>query len=665
MQHPIGPELVYELTAVSDPTLSPDGTRVAFARSKVDQRSMTIRSQIMMAALPNGEPDPFTGGQSDARPRFSPDGKRIAFLRDDSKGRGQLWVIGTSGGEAKQLTSIAGGITELAWAPDSRALAIVSDVDPDRLPDDHDAKLDPRVKVARRVRYRADTVGWRGDAFRHIFVVDVDGGEARQLTTGEGEDGSPVWSPDGTKIAFISDRSEGRDFTSRSEAYVIPAEGGELALWSDGLTSVAALTWSPDGGRLAVVGSVESEVGAAWQGQIFLIQPGQPPHRLTDETVKPTAGFPPIVPPSELRWTGDGRIVFLAELEGQSYVYDVAVSGGRLRRLFGGGAQFTTASFTGDARKAALVVLSPESSGDIRIADLEQGTASRLTAYNDAYFSGHPTARLEKFSASRVGFDIESRLFLPPDFDPGNKYPMILDIHGGPHGVFYDAFNPMQQILATNGYVVLAVNPRGSSSYGVDFLTAVLRDWGGEDYLDIMAAVDEVVSRPYVDSARLGITGYSYGGFMSSWIIGHDTRFRAAVVGAPCINLSSMAGTSDIGVSFGELHWGGIRKDAVDVYLEHSPLTYSPNVETPVLLMHGEADARCPIEQSEQYFVTLKRLGKVVEFVRFPGSSHSFVRSGHPRMREEYLARLLGWMNSHLAVGAPIVSQPVAVPADG
>ena len=667
MPQPIGPELVYELTAVSDPTLSPDGTRVAFARSKIDKESMTTHSQIMMAALPEGEPDPFTGGQSDARPSFSPDGKRIAFIRDDSKGRRQVWVIGMSGGEAKQLTSIAGGVTELAWAPDSQALAFVSDVDPDRLPDDHDAKLDPRVKVARRVRYRADTIGWRGDAFRHIFVVDADGGEARQLTTGEGEDRSPAWSPDGTKIAFISDRGEDRDFTSRSEAYVIPAEGGEHALWSDGLTSVAALTWSPDGGRLAVVGSDESEVGAAWQGRIFLIQPGQPPHRLTDGTVKPTAGYPPIIPPPELRWTGDGRIVFLAELEGQSYVYDVAVSGGRLRRLFGGGAQFATASFTVDARKAALVVVSPESSGDIRIADLEQSTDSRLTAYNDGYFSAHPTARLEKFSASRAGFDIESRLFLPPDFDSGQKYPMVLDIHGGPHGVFYDAFNPMQQILATNGYVVLAVNPRGSSSYGVDFLTAVLRDWGGEDYLDIMAAVDEVVSRPYIDSARLGITGYSYGGFMSSWIIGHDTRFRAAVVGAPCINLSSMAGTSDIGVSFGEVQWGGIRKDAVDVYLERSPLTYAPNVETPVLLMHGEADVRCPIEQSEQYFVTLKRLGKEVELVRFPGCSHPFVRSGHPRMREEYLARLLGWMNSHLvaAAGAPIASQPVAVPADG
>ena len=239
MPQPIGPELVYTLTAVSDPTLSPDGTRVAFARSKIHKESMTTRSQIMMAALPDGEPYPFTGGQSDAGPRFSPDGKRIAFTRDDTQGRRQLWVIGTSGGEAKQLTSVAGGVTELAWAPDSRALAFVSDVDPDRLPDDHDAKLDPRVKVARRVRYRADTIGWRGDAFRHIFVVDVDGGEARQLTTGEGGDRSPVWSPDGTKIAFISDRGEDRDFTLNSEAYVIPAEGGELSLWSDGLTSVA------------------------------------------------------------------------------------------------------------------------------------------------------------------------------------------------------------------------------------------------------------------------------------------------------------------------------------------------------------------------------------------------------------------------------------------
>ena len=192
-------------------------------------------------------------------------------------------------------------------------------------------------------------------------------------------------------------------------------------------------------------------------------------------------------------------------------------------------------------------------------------------------------------------------------------------------------------------------------------MKAVQRDWGGEDYLDIMAAVDEVCARDYVDSSRLGIVGYSYGGFMSSWIIGHDTRFRAAVVGAPCINLSSMYGTSDIGVRFGEVHWGGQRKDALDAYLEHSPLTYAANVETPVLLLHGEDDVRCPIEQSEQYFVALSRLGKEVELVRFPGSAHGFTRAGHPRMREEYLTRLLAWMDRHVGArrsGAP-ASEPV------
>ena len=174
-----------------------------------------------------------------------------------------------------------------------------------------------------------------------------------------------------------------------------------------------------------------------------------------------------------------------------------------------------------------------------------------------------------------------------------------------------------------------------------------LRDWGGEDYLDIMAAVDEMCSRPYVDPSRLGVHGYSYGGFMTSWIIGHNTRFEAAVVGAPCIDLPSMYGTSDIGVSFGEVQWGGLRKDAEAAFREHSPLIYAPDVETPVLLLHGEADARCPIEQSEQYFVALKRLGKEVEFVRFPGCSHLFLRNGHPRLREEYLARTLAWFDKH------------------
>ena len=203
-------------------------------------------------------------------------------------------------------------------------------------------------------------------------------------------------------------------------------------------------------------------------------------------------------------------------------------------------------------------------------------------------------------------------------------------------------------MLATAGFIVLAANPRGSTTYGNAFTMAVLGDWGGEDYQDLMAAVDAAASRPYVDDTRLGVHGYSYGGYMSSWIIGHTSRFKAAVVGAPCIDLPSMYGTSDIGVSFGEVQWHGTRWKALAQAVERSPLTYAPDVETPVLLLHGEADLRCPIEQGEQYFVALKRHGKEVEFVRFPDCSHLFLRVGHPKMREEYLGRALAWFQRYL-----------------
>jgi dipeptidyl aminopeptidase/acylaminoacyl peptidase len=652
MTSPIMPDYIYSLTSVSAPSLSPDGTRLAFVRSRVDRETMETRSQVMMMALPEGEATPFTGGPSDGTPRFSPDGQSLAFIRSDADGRQQLWMIPAFGGEGLQLTSVPGGVTEPAWSPDSRSIVFVSDVDPDRPPDGHDPKKDPMVRVVRRIRYRADTIGWRGDAFRHLFVVDTGTGEVRQLTDDEGEDSSPAWSPDGTEIAFISDRGDGRDFVYGSGAYVVSATGGEPELWSDGLSSVSALTWSPDGARLAAAGSDDPDVSEGWQSWVFVLEPGSAPERLTDDSIKPATGSAPVTPPPEMRWTDDGLIRFLADAKGESGLYEVSEARGDQRRLVGGGALFSAVAFAAETRRVVVVSIPPRSSGELWLYGPEGGTRRSLVEYNDDYFDAHPAARLEKFSISRGGKEIELRLFMPPGFDVSQRYPMVLDIHGGPHGVFSDTFSPIQQVLATNGYIVLAVNPRGSSTYGAGFMKAVLRDWGGEDYLDIMAAVDEVSSRPYVDESRLGVTGYSYGGFMSSWIVGHDSRFGAAVVGAPVTNLSSFYGTSDIGVRFGEVQLGGMRKDSVDIFLERSPLTYAPNVETPVLLLHGEADVRCPIEQSEQYFVTLKRLGKEVEFVRFPGCSHSLLSKGHPRMREEYLSRMLAWFDDHLSAEA-------------
>ena len=648
MPSPITPELVYELVSVGSPSLSPDGGRLAFVRSRVDRESMETRSRIMVMDMASGESAPFTGGENDSGPRFSPDGLYLAFVRPDDAGKSQIWIMPTDGGEARRLTDVGGGITDIAWSPDSDALAFVSDVDPDRAPDDHDPKKDPRVGVVRRIRYRADGLGWRGEAFRHVFVVERESGETRQLTDGEGDDSAPAWSPDGSTIAFISDRRPDRETATHSDVYVIPADGGAgMELRSQGLSSVAALRWSPSGDAIAVVGSDDDIVGAGWQSWLFVIEPGRAPRKLTDDSISPAGGYAPLVPAPEMRWTDDGCISFIADARGESAIYQVDAGTGDLRKVTGGGLM-SQVSFDGDAESAVALVTPPDSAGDLRSVDMTSGAVAQLSDFNRKYFEERPPARLEKFTHSRAGFEIESRLLFPPDFDPDLSYPLVLDIHGGPHGVFSDSFSPQQQVLATAGYIVLAVNPRGSSTYGTDFMTAVLGDWGGEDYLDIMSAVDLVCERDYVDESRLGITGYSYGGFMSSWIIGHDTRFRAAVVGAPCINLSSMYGTSDIGVRFGEVQWGGKRWEALDAFLEHSPLTYAPNVETPVLLMHGEDDHRCPIEQSEQYFVTLKRLGKEVEFVRFPGSSHGFVRTGHPRLRVEYLSRLLGWMNKHI-----------------
>lgn len=660
MASPIGPEAVYSFVSVADPSLSPDGRLLAFTRSWIDREEMEGRSRIMVMALPNGHPEEFTQGVRDSAPKFSPDGRHLAFLRPDDKQQRQVWVIAVHGGEARKLTDVAGGVGEFAWSPDGQRLAFVADVDPDRPPEGHDPKKDPRVKVVRRIRYRYDTMGWRGDAHRHIFVTSLQGGPARQITAGDWDDLSPVWSPDGTRIAFISGRRDERDIRTYSEAYVVAADGGTPERWSGDLYSIGAVGWSPDGTRLAVVASDDPNGSVGWQGWLYVLAPGMEPQRLTDDSIRPATGGPPLTPAVEVRWSKDDRILFIADAQGQSYLWEVAAAGGKGRAVAGGGLMASALALDGEARTAVLAGTPPGSPSELYLVNPENGSTQQLTNYNREYLSQHPPAQIEKFSFERKGLTIECRLWLPPDFDPARRYPLVLDIHGGPNGAFYDAFNMNVQALATAGYVVLTVNPRGSATYGRDFTMAVLGDWGGEDYQELMAAVDMVAARPYIDSSRLGVHGYSYGGFMTSWIVGHTDRFQAAVVGAPCIDLPSMYGTSDIGVSFGEPQWGGTRKDALSRFAERSPLTYAHNVNTPVLLLHGEADLRCPIEQSEQYFVALKRLGKEVEFVRFPDCAHSFLRNGHPRMREEYVRRLVEWFGRYLKAEARATAKAAA-----
>ena len=637
---PIAPDHIFDIPSVSQPHLSADGSVLAFVKTTIDHCTMERDSRIVVSRDPFDQLSNLTGGPSDTAPVI--DGDRVLFLRPDDGGNKQVWAVPVNSGEPQPITDLAGGVEEFALSPTGDRIAAVSSVDPDA-PDDPDSGL-ARVRVVRRIRYRHDYHGFTGDAFRQLFVVDAASGDARQITDGEGDNWSPVWSPDGASLAFISDDIEGRDFTTNTQVKVVSVPDGNPVSWSESLPYVWAVAWSPDGESLAAIGCHDHEMWDPRSAWLYVLNSSGRVRRITDGLYTP-------VPECELTWTEERDITFVGAHRGEYFVCSIRPDGSDFKTITGGGVNSESATFDGSASHAVIVAESPQSPGELVHVDLDTGASHSITTYTAEYITSHPPAHMEKFTITRGDLEIESRVLLPPDLDTTKKYPMVLDIHGGPNGRFTDNFDPVHQILATNGYIVLTVNPRGSSTYSPEFTKAVLGDWGGEDYLDILASVDELAARPYVDEDRMAVHGFSYGGFMSGWIVGHDHRFKAAIVGAMCANLHSMYGTSDIGTSFGEINWGGPYTGARDKFLHHSPITYAANVQTPVLLLHGEDDLRCPIEQSEQYFVALKRLGKTVEFVRFPNSTHRFRKMGHPSMIVEYYNRLLDWLERHIGVG--------------
>ena len=645
MNRPLSPDtLVYGLGAASAPQISPDGSQIVYTLATSDPATRKISAQLWIRNLDGSSARRLTwSGERNGGAHWSPDGRQIAFVSDRVPKSG-IFVLTVDGfAEAREVTRHNQSIGDLAWSPDGTQLAYTVLVDPEN-PDEAEqpAGAAPRVRATRRLDYKQDNRGYLGDARLQVLIVEVASGERRQVTRVLHDHGFPQWSPDGRWLATKVSYRNGLC----SQLALIEVATGERRLIGpeDGVAGVWA--WSPGGERLLFAGDTQPTA----QLDFFLYEMANGTvQRLTDDLQSlPEAGFPTIQEPAQPVWLDERRALFHAVRGGASVLETIDCRSGRVERVREWPALHAGLSVDAARRYAVQSMSSLESAGEVVVVDLTSGQTQVITTVNAAMLEEAPPARWEQLMVRRGEFAIDAWLLLPPDFDPAKRYPLVLDVHGGPHGFYGQTFNAIQQCLATNDLLVVFANPRGSSSYGRDFAQQVITDWGGEDYQDLQAVVDAVVERPYVDADRLGIWGYSYGGYMTAWTIGQTDRFKAAVCGAPCFDLESMYGTSDIGHIFGELQWGAAPYADTEWYAAHSPSTYAHQVRTPTLIIHGEADDRCPIGQGEQMFVALTKAGCEVEFARYPGGSHLFLRVGPPEHRADVLTRILGWFKTHL-----------------
>ncbi len=673
-QRPITAEDLYRWQWVGDPQVSPDGQRIAFVLKTIDRETNEYRNAIWLTPTGGGLGAATQFTSDGTTPRWSPDGSQLAFVsarqgplpappegedagkRDKRLGKGkpQVWVIPAHGGEARQVTFAKYGAGDPTWAPDgSKLLFTARTGDPPEIPE-HNGKREPRSHRITRIMYRFNNAGYIYEQRTHLFVVPAAGGEVTQLTDGDWDNGSATWSPDGKQIAFESDRHEDRWYVPRGEIWAMNADGSnQHAILASDELEAAHPAWSPDSQQIAFLG------GPMWHGgghsDVYVMRPGEQPRCLTEahyETFSDAIGsdmrtdHPDVTPV----WRNDGQALFvLANARGAGNIYELSVADGALTPVTTGDHHVLGFSFDDAQTTLALALADVHQPGDIFVFRRDGGQTTRLTDVNKDLLSEVYIGTPETFQFKGANdWDIEGWLIKPPNFDPSKQYPMILEIHGGPNTSYGYSFNQEFQILAGKGFVVAYTNPRGSTSYGRDFSKAVSGRWGQEDYEDLMAGVDAVLGMGFIDPNRLAVTGGSYGGIMTNWIVGHTDRFKAAVTQRSISNLASKFGTSDIGPWMAKENWEGAPWENPERYAWHSPITYVDQITTPLLIIHSDEDWRCPVEQAEQLFMALKWLRREVEFLRFEGSNHELSRSGHPRLRVERLNAIADWFTDHI-----------------
>jgi dipeptidyl aminopeptidase/acylaminoacyl peptidase len=504
------------------------------------------------------------------------------------------------------------------------------------------------------VRHKGDGEGFLEAVRKHLFVVEANGGEPKQITDGDWDDVEPAWSPDASLIAFTSTRERDRDLTLLNDVFVVPSAGGRARRLTRHKGQVGTPVFSPDGTQVAYLGHERGWTYGARTELLTVPTTGGDSRAVCEgfdaevansalsDARDPFAALPPT-------WEPDGRgLLALVSRFGRVEIVRFGLDGAEPQTVVGGDREVSAFSIAGDGRRIAGIVSDPTHPYEVYAFDGE--SERRLSGENNALLEEIELACAESVSfVSSDGQTVHGWLMKPPGFSERKKWPLVLEVHGGPETMYAWSFMHEFQVLAARGYAVLYTNPRGSKGYGEAFTARIFADWGNQDAADCMAAVDFVAGQRWVDRERLGLTGGSYGGFMTAWLVGHTERFRAAVSQRGCYNFSSFYGTSDIGPWFGEYVLGGPVYERPALYAERSPLTYAPAMRTPLLLIHSEQDLRCPIEQAEQLFVQLRRIGKCeVEMVRFPEESHNLSRSGRPDRRVERLERIVGWFDRHM-----------------
>ena len=646
---------IFNIRDVRDPQRSPDGRWVAYVVSRAIKDTDKNDSDIWMVSWDGQQQIQVTSSsEGESSPRWSPDNKYLAFLssRQGAK-KSQIWLMNRAGGEAVKISDVKYGVSEFAWSPDSQKMVVIVNEDD---PGDVEAEKEkekakegeaktPKPIVVDRYHFKQDVRGYLRGERSHLYLFDIATRKADPLTSGKFEEEAPVWSPDSKQIAFVSKRGEGDlDRVESEDIYVVDARpGAQPRQITNTPVSESRAAWSPDGKWLAYTYGDELKYSAYSQPRLAIVPAeGGTSKSLSDALDRPVRGP---------QFSKDGKwIIFGVADDRSQYIERIPAAGGAIEKLTP--ARRVVGSFT-EAADGAFAVLASSDTEPPEVFALENGALRKLSHQNDEWLKNVQFGTTEEFtSTSKDGTEVHGLLVKPADYQPGRKYPTLLRIHGGPNGQDEHSFSFEREFFAAHGYVVVAVNYRGSNGRGAAFQKAIFADWGNKEVVDLLGAMDHVQKIGLADPARLGIGGWSYGGILTNYTIATDTRFKAGASGAGSSNQITMYG-SDQYISQYENEIGPPWK-AQDLWVKISyPFFHADRIKTPTLFLGGEKDFNVPLIGGEQMYQALKSLGVDTQLVIYPNQFHGITI---PTYKKDRLDRYLAWYDKYLKPAAQTTS---------